>query len=320
MPPERSALRNHVELAAFRAARSLACRLGARRLAAVGAFVGRFYLAIGRRRRRIIAYNLALAFPEKRPRERRELARGVARHFGRVTLDVLRLASLSREQLLAEVTVEGVEHLHAATTNGQGAFVLAAHIGCWEVAALIAGMHIPAGFAIINRPLDNPYLETELRRMRERFGNVVLGNRRVATQIVKHLKAGGVVGILVDQRTIREDGIDVSFFGHPARTASGLARLVLAVGAPIVPIWSFWEAPGRIRVRFDQAVIVADLPESERTDLAVTSRLMALTEAEIRNHPEQWLWFHDRWRDIRLGQRTIAESSGSPAANDDALD
>jgi Kdo2-lipid IVA lauroyltransferase/acyltransferase len=301
MPRQRSAIRNHIELAAYRCARVLARWLGARRLAAVGAFIGRFYLATGRRRRRIIDYNLALAFPEQSAPERRELARGVARHFGRVTLEVLRLATLTREQLLAEVSVEGVENLRAATAGGQGAFLLAAHMGCWEVAALIAGMHIPAGFAIINRPLDNPYLETELRSMRERFGNVVLGNRRVSAQIVKHLKRGGVVGILVDQRTIREDAIDVPFFGHPARTASGLARLVLAVGAPIVPIWSVWEGPGRIRVRFDPALSIADLPESERNELAVTSRLTALTEAEIRRHPEQWLWFHDRWREIRLG-------------------
>lgn len=312
MPRPRWAIRNHVERAAFRAARWLARRLGAHRLAALGGWIGRFYLAIGRRRRRVIEYNLALAFPAKTAAERRSLAHEVARHFGRVTLDVLRIGGLSREQLLNEVTVEGLSNLEAGLARGKGAFLLAAHLGCWEVAALVAGMHIPAGFAIINRPLDNPFLETELRQMRERFGNVVLGNTRIGAQIVRHLARGGVVGILVDQRTMRADALDVPFFDHPARTHSGLARIVLRVGAPIVPIWAIWQAPGHVLVRFDPPVFLDELPTQERTELGLTTRLTAMTEAEIRRHPDQWLWFHDRWREIRLGQ-----SSSAPRPDDE---
>ncbi len=304
----RSALRNRVEYAAYRAARALAHRAGPRVLARVGAWVGDLYLATGRRRREILEFNLRLAFPEWSPREREALGRAVARHFGRVLLDGLRLQRATPESLLAQVEVRGREHLESALAAGRGVFLLSAHIGSWEVAALTAGLLVPGGFAVVNRPLDNPLLEAELGRFRALFGNRALGKESVTRDMLRQLRRGGAVGILIDQRTLQEEGVLVPFFGHPAWTHPVLGKLALRTGAPVVPVWGLWRGPGRYTVRFDPPTVADELPAGERDPVALTARFTTLIEAVIREHPSQWLWFHDRWRSLRLE----GEARGAP--------
>ncbi len=298
----RSALRNRVEYGAYLLGRALAHRAGPRVLARVGGTVGDLYLATGRRRREILEFNLRLAFPGMTPADRKRLGREVARHFGRVLLDGLRLQKATPETLLAQVDVVGRKHLDAALERGRGVFLLSAHIGSWEVAALTAGLLVPQGFAVVNRPLDNPLLEAELARFRALFGNRALGKENVTREMLRQLRRGGAVGILIDQRTLKEEGVLVPFFGHPAWTHPVLGKLALRTAAPVVPIWGLWEGPGRYTVRFDPPTFPDELPEPERDEVALTARFTAQIEAVIREHPAQWLWFHDRWRSLRLGE------------------
>jgi Kdo2-lipid IVA lauroyltransferase/acyltransferase len=303
---ERSALRNRVEYAAFLTARWASRALPPRALAGLGAAIGASYLRLGRGRTEILRHNLALAFPELDETARERLGLEVARHFGRVTLDALRLQRATPDSLLHETTVLGREHLESARADGRGVFLLSAHIGSWEVAALVAGLLIPGGFSVINRPLDNPLLDVELARLRSSFGNRALGKKRISLEIMRELKAGRVVGILIDQRALPGAAVEVPFFGHAAATHAVLGRLVERTGAPVVPLWAFWEAPARYTVRFDPPLRRDELPPEDRDALGLTRRFLAVTEAVIRERPEQWLWFHDRWR-----QRPGRSLSGS---------
>lgn len=302
MSRRRSPLRNRAEYGAYLAARSLAHHAGPRLLARTGAAIGGLYLRTGRRRREILEFNLRLAFPELDETGRAELGRNVARHFGRALLDGLRLGRATPEELLRDVQVAGRENLERGLAAGSGVFILSAHIGAWEVAALTAGLLVPGGIAVVNRPLDNPLLEAELDRFRALFGNRAMGKENVTRAMLRELRRGGVVGILIDQRTLKEEGVQVPFFGHPAWTHPALARLCVRTGSPVVPIWGLWDAPGRYTVRFDEPVFPNELPETERAEAPLTARFTRMIENVIRERPEQWLWFHDRWRDIRLGQ------------------
>lgn len=296
MDRPRSGLRNRLEFAAYRLARATAGWFRPSTLARIGTALGTVYFAVDRPRRRVLERNLALAMPQLDAAGRRRLGLACARHFARVTLDALRLRSATPESLREEVEVVGLENLRRALAGGRGAFVLSAHLGSWEVAALIAGLEIPGGLAVINRPLDNPLLESELERLRSLFGNRALGKKRVTRDVLEILGAGGAVGILIDQRAVPRLAIEVPFFGRTAQTHPVLARFMLRTGAPVVPLWGWWEGPARYTVRFDPALRVEDVPEAERDEVGLTTRLLAVTEAAIRERPEQWLWFHDRWR------------------------
>jgi len=297
---DRSALRNHVEFAAFRMARGLTGLLSPAGLARVGDALGNFYSILGGRRRQIIDFNLRLAFPEMNHDERRALARAVTRHFARSALDAIRLQRLRPEELLATVEVTGIEHLEAALELDRGAFFLTAHIGSWEVAALVTGLKVEAGLAVVNRPLDNPLLEIELDRLRKLYGNRVFGKRNILREMLAQLKKGGGVGILIDQRVREEQGVEVPFFGHPAWTHPILARMGRKTRAPVVPTFALRDAPGQYRLRYETPVTIDDLAESELDDVALTTRYMAILEAAIRANPDQWLWYHDRWKQLRL--------------------
>jgi KDO2-lipid IV(A) lauroyltransferase len=299
---ERSAIRNHVEFAAYRCARALARLLPPSGLDRVGDAVGNLFAMTGGRRREIVDFNLELAFPEKTAAERRELARAVARHFARSALDAIRIQALAPDELLATVQISGWENVEKAVSPGRGVFFLTAHIGSWEVAALVTGLKLEGGLAVVNRPLDNSLLEGELDRLRRLYGNHVFGKRNMLREMLKQLKKGGGVGILIDQRVSPDQGVAVPFFGHPAWTHPVLARMAVKTGAPVVPTFALRERPGFYSLRYDEPVVVDDLTEAERGDVALTTRYMKILEDAIRERPDQWLWYHDRWKQLRLAK------------------
>jgi KDO2-lipid IV(A) lauroyltransferase len=297
---DRSALRNHVEFAAFRMARGLTGLLSPAGLARVGDVVGNFYATLGGRRRQIIDFNLRLAYPELTDDEHRSLARAVTRHFARSALDAIRLQRLQPDELLASVELSGWANVERALDYGRGVFFLTAHIGSWEVAALVTGLRVEGGLSVVNRPLDNPLLEVELDRLRKLYGNHVFGKHNVLREILAKLKKGRAVGILIDQRVREDQGVAVPFFGHPAWTHPILARMGRKTAAPVVPIFALRDLPGHYDLRYEEPVVVDDLPESERGDVPLTARYMSILETAIRKNPDQWLWYHDRWKQLRL--------------------
>ncbi len=300
MSGRRSALRDRVEYAAYRALRAAGGVLGPRPLAALGAAAGDLFRMIGGRRRRIIRFNLALAFPELSIADRRRLEREAARHLGRVALDALRIQRLGPDELLGDLTVTGREHVAAAAALGRGILYFSGHVGSWEVAALSIGLLFPESVKVVNRPLDNPFLERELAGLRGRFGNLPLGKTNVARGILRQLKDRGAVGIMIDQRVPPEVGIEVPFFGHPAATHPILARIVRRTRAPVVPIFALWDRPGHYTVRYLAPLVADEMAEDELEDAPFLARCTAILEEVVRERPEQWLWYHDRWRHLRL--------------------
>lgn len=303
MSKQRSALRNRVEFAAYRATRSAVGMLGPRGVCRVGEVLGDLFLAVGRRRREMLQFNLDLAYPAMEPAKRRRLARDVSRHFGRVSLDTLRLQRLEPEELLREVDVVGEEYADTAASLDRGIIYLSAHLGLWEVAGLAGGLIRSESILGVNRPLDNPLLEEELTRFRSRFGNVPLGKRNILRAILRHLADRGSVGFLIDQRVNPDVGIQVPFFDQPTWTHPILARVVRKTRSPVVPVCALWEGPGHYSLRVFEPVLADELSEEELADLPLTARFSAVTEHMIRQRPEQWLWFHDRWRDLRLARQ-----------------
>jgi len=296
----RSAVRNHVEFAAYRMARGLTGLLPPAGLARIADVLGNFYSMIGGERREIVDFNLALAYPEKSDIERRRLARAVARHFARSALDAIRIQRLQPNELMSSVEISGWEHVERAAGLGRGVFFLTAHIGSWEVAALITGLKLDAGLAVVNRPLDNPLLDAELERLRKLYGNHVFGKHNILREMLGQLKKGGGVGILIDQRTRENQGVDVPFFGQPAWTHPILARVARKTGAPVVPTFALRERPGFYALRYDEAVVIDDLPKAELEDVPLTTRYVEILEQAIRRNPDQWLWYHDRWKQLRI--------------------
>jgi len=298
MSTPRSAMRNRLELAAYRVARGLAGRGGPWLQERLGTILGGIFHRAAASRRAILAFNVGLAFPELNPQEKADFGLRVARHFGRTLLASFRLQRMTPEILSRHVEISGGDHLDRAIRSGAGFFILSGHLGAWEVAALRAGMEIPGGMAIIQRPLDNPLLDRELEHFRNRFGNSVRSKRGAVRHMLMEIRVGRAVGILIDQRANHPGALEVPFFGHPARTHSVLAGIVLRTGAVVLPIWALAEGSGRYRLIIEEPVEAGAGDDEE----SLTARYTEVTERAIRRRPEQWLWYHDRWREIRLSR------------------
>lgn len=295
MASKRTPLRNRIELAAYVALRSLFRVLPLRLADAFGRSIARLYRLVDGRRRRLVARNLALAFPERSPAEVDRLARQVFGHLGSLAADLFRSETEPIERLLSRIEIVGLEHARAAAASGRGVFFSTPHLGNWEWAALATGAN---GFpvTIVARPLDNPLLDARLTAMRERAGCRVVSKREAARTLLRTLRAGGIVGILADQRARPPDGVAVPFFGRPALTTTSVARLAARTGALFLPVVCLRIAPGRYRLVYSEPFDVMAIPPEERGVEQLTARVTALVESQVRTAPEQWLWHHDRWR------------------------
>ncbi len=295
MAARRGPLRNRLELAAYLLLRGLFRLLPLRAADGLGRGAGRLYRRLDGRRRRLVARNLALAFPERDAAGVDRLSREVFAHFGGLAADLLRSETLPVEALLSRIEVSGLEHARAAAASGRGVFFATPHIGNWEWAALVSGAAgIPV--TIVARPLDNPLLDARLTAMREKSGCRVVSKRDAARTILKTLRDGGVVGILADQRARPPDAVLVPFFGRPAWTTTSIARFAEKTGALLLPVVCLRTAPGRYRVAYSEPIDPAAFPPEERGVEPFTARVTALVERQVRDAPEQWLWLHDRWR------------------------
>ncbi|MGE5345422.1 MAG: lysophospholipid acyltransferase family protein [Acidithiobacillales bacterium] len=295
MPKTRSSFRNRLEAGAVHLLLAAARRATPEKAEAVGRTLGRLYRALDGRRRKLALQNLALAYPEKGQDEIEALSVAVFEHFGGMAADVLHAFDEPIDAFLSRIAIEGIEYPRAALASGRGFFFLTPHLGSWEYAALATAAH---GFpvSVVGRPLDNPLLDRLVQRLRTRSGNAVIPKADAARPILKLLREGGTIGILADQRARKPDAVIVPFFGRPAATTSSLARLVDRTEALVVLAACIRIAPARYRLRFEPPIDVRTLAPDEREPGPLTARFNREMERLIREHPEQWLWLHNRWR------------------------
>jgi len=261
-----------------------------------GRGIGLLAWALDGRHRRVAEGNMELALPEIGPAERRRLVRDCFRHFGAALCDAISSTRFDPVEICRHFTLEGWENLEAADRRGRGVFILSAHVGFWELVPPVVALYRGA-MSIVVRPADNPYLDRELRALRERFGNEVVPKRGAARKMLERLRAGGRVGILIDQRVQPKEGIAVPFFGRPAQTSPVLARMSLRTGAAVVPVAAFPEPGGRYRLIARPAILPPEGAEDDDANVAaLTRRYLEVAEEDIRAHPAQWLWMHRRWR------------------------
>lgn len=287
----------------------------------VGSALGDLWRSIDRGHVRVAHDNLRHALPDLDDAAREVIVRACFCHFARLIVDMVSAARFSRAEALARSTAVGWEHLEDAESDGCGVLMITAHLGNWEsTGPILALSGHPVTF--IARPLDNPWLEREIRAIRERFGNQTVAKRGSSREILRALRDGGRLAILMDQRVHPMEGKAFPFFGRPAFTTPLPARLSLSTGAPVVPFFGRWTEEGGYAMR-----ILPPIRPGARTPEAIdqlTRQYLEVLEAEIRKTPSEWLWIHRRWREnptLRDRKRTprTAAGSGQPRADTDSL-
>jgi len=254
------------------------------------------------RLRQVGMRNLELAFPEKSGREHAQILRGEFTSLGRQLAEVCKFPQYSIENIDEIVVYDGFENYERALARGKGVLFLTGHIGGWELSAFTHSLH-GHPVHIVMRPMDNVYLDRLIRRYRTLHGNKTVDKDDFVRGLLAAMKQGETVGILMDTNMTPPQGVFVDFFGIPACTATGLARIALRTDAALVPGFTLWDPGlGKYRLRFDPALELIRTNDIEADVIANTQLFTKVIEDYVRRYPEQWLWVHRRWKTRPAGQ------------------
>ena len=254
-----------------------------------------------RRHHRLVTHNLELAFPLQSPEERQQLQSRIYRHYTSLLVLLARLMAVSKpDRLVTDLEILNPDHLRNALDRGLGAVVFSAHMGNWEFLPL--GIHrvIHAPVVTIARPLDNRFIDRRMRNFRRIMGSRLIDKHGAMRSMLKALDQGETILMLTDQNTVAREGVPVEFFGHPVSAVTSAAQLHLRRGTPLVPAF--------LRVIEGQPVLefrpeIQYTPTRDRnTDIRNLTQICTCEiESAIRQSPEQWFWFHNRWKNHAKG-------------------
>ena len=261
----------------------------------------RFGATIGRRihdlgiRRDTVDQNLRIAFPDATDEWIAKTRVAAYEHLGREAVAMLRLSKLDENAVIERTTPVGWDDLTNALSLGRGLILVTGHYGNWEIAAAtVASRGIPIG-AIVRRQ-GNRLVDERLQHLRRKLGVETIYQGQAPSRVPRLLRSNGVVGIVGDQDA-RRSGIFVPFFGRPASTYRGPALFALRLGAPVFSCIAR-RLPGP-EVRYEvhgERVQFEPTGELDRDVNALTAELARRLEKEVRMAPEQYFWFHKRWK------------------------
>src|SRR6201987_2718186 len=257
------------------------------------------------RLRQVGMRNLEMAFPEKSVAERNRIFRGEFTSLGRQLAELCEFPRYTPENIDQVVVYDGLQNYEQAYARGKGVLFLTAHFGGWELSAFAHSLH-GHWVNIVMRPMDNQYLDRMLQSYRTMHGNKVVPKDDFVRGLLGAMKCGETVGILMDTNMTPPQGIFVHFFGIPACTASGLARIALRPDGGVVPGFTIWdEKLGKYRLRFDAALDLVRTGDLEADIIANTQKFTKVIEEYVRRYPEQWLWVHRRWKTRPEGEKGL---------------
>src|SRR4051812_10577781 len=249
--------------------------------------------------------NLAIAFPEKSQEQRKAILRGLFTVLGRQLADFCQFPSYNEKNISRLAVYEGFESYDKARARGKGVLFLTGHFGGWGGGSFAHALY-GNPMKIIVRDLDNPLVDGLVRRYRTLHGNETFDNRDFARGLLGAMRGGETVGILMDTNMTPPQGVFVNWFGVPACTASGLARVAQKTEAAVVPAFTIWdEEIGKYRIYFEPGLEMVNTGDAEKDAVSNTQLFTAALEKYARRFPEQWLWVHRRWKTRPEGEESV---------------
>lgn len=257
------------------------------RVRLMGGLMGRVLAPLLGYRKRIRA-NLDLVWADLPEAEKKRLCREVPDNFGRTLIEIYSGKALKDHLSNTQPEGPGLTALRQAHAEGRPVILVSGHFGNHDtVRATISRDFSPVG--ALYRPLDNAYFNTHWEAAIRGVAEPAFPRgRKGLAQMVKYLRGGGIIALLVDQHV--GDGAPLTFFGHPAKTTLSAAEMALKYNALVLPVFGIRDPDG-LTLR---AEIQAEIPHGTAMEMA--QHMNDALEAMVRRHPEQWFWVHRRWK------------------------
>jgi len=271
----------------------------------LAAAVAALVIRLDRRHRRIGLINLGIAFPELSDDQRRAILLASYRNLGRMIAECAHLGRITAANIRDFVSFEDEELWTRELPNqlrSSGILVLTGHFGNWELFAHAHGV-LGHPVQLVHQTIKNPLIDAFVARMRSRAGTRMLRKHGAARGVLRTLREHGLMVLPLDQNASRRTGVFVDFFGRPASTNAGFARIVELTSVPVYPAFLVRDGTSvRHRIVILPRVQFASMADRDRTTREFTQRCTAVLETMIRRHPDHWLWTHKRWRTRPIGE------------------
>jgi KDO2-lipid IV(A) lauroyltransferase len=242
-------------------------------------------------RRRIAVENLRAAVGRNAvsiSRSPESVIRENFRHMGRSFSEVVRIYYGLGGRIVKGIKFQGLENYETAKAEGRGVIFITGHCGNWELMLLALNTRV-GSISPVARRQNNPYLNSFIEKARERFGAKVIYKRGALRKLLSVLKEGGIVGVIMDQSVLPEEGVVMDFLGAPAWITKMPAALARRTSASVVPVF----------IRRNNGVheiTVHPAVELVGEDAEDTKRMSRYMEDYIRENPSEWLWMHRKWK------------------------
>jgi len=250
-------------------------------------------------RRRIATENLRSAVSSNAVKVSEPIEKVIKENFknlGKSFVEVVKIYYGFGESIINSVDIEGAENLNAARSKGKGVLFITGHCGNWELLAIASVKLSP--LSIVARPIDNPYLNIVVEKVRKRYDNSVIYKKGALKPILQALKNNGVVGILMDQAVTRDEGYVIDFLGRGAWTTKMPALIARKTGAAVLPAFINRTDKGH-RIRIYPQIELSGANDSEKATREDTVKFSSFIEDYIKENPAEWLWIHRRWKRVR---------------------
>jgi len=250
---------------------------------------------LNRRDRELMRRNLAVAFPERSHAFREKIARRVFPNLARGLVDFAVAYRNRKKDFTAIIPMDVDWEQYVAGPASRGAVVVSGHLGAWELFACSSARYTGGKLAVLARRLPNSFLNDWIVGLRQAFGTKVFYQDHSPLALVKFLRSGNIIGVLPDQDVKRVTGTFVPFFGRPAWTPTGPALLSILAGVPLYVTYLVWDKDAW-RLVTEGPLPCPRAGSLEKNVEKLTVMWTEILERTIRRYPDQWVWFHRRWR------------------------
>jgi len=281
-------------------------------LGGLGVWLGCAFYYLDRKHRHITLRNLARIFPEKPKKERILLAKQAFAQVGRTVMEIPLVFERNQANLLSCVQVEGEDVLKEALAEGKGVFLMASHFSHWELMGLLPSM-LGYETSTIYRPLNQQAFDAYTLASRTRFGTQLFSRRKGLRWLFSALKNNHCIIVALDQHMGAGNGVPVPFLGHIASTTQLPVPFVHRNQTPMVGMaLERIDHSFRFKLRFWHIQAPETSGNKTHDEVAVMTAACKSFDQVIKEHPEQWLWMHRRWRAVETDENMEKVVHGAP--------
>lgn len=265
-------------------------------ISTAGSLLGSFAYMFDVRHRRIVRRNLHFAYPELPRRKIEQLSKAVFENIGVTFLEICQIPFLPKNALISKVTIKGKSNLMNAINSNRSIILFSGHIGSWELGLQVISHYTHKNILLIAQHIKSKLLNTWVYKLRAGSDNSLIDKKGALPQMVRTLRKGGIIGLLIDQGTKVSQGVEIKFFNKTTTATPVVAVLARRYNSIVLPVFCVREKNGGVTLLIEEPVLLVKTNNLEDDAKTNTQIMTNIIERIVRLYPDQWFWFHKRWK------------------------